>query len=68
MDIDEPQDLIELANIDMIFSNLFVADNDSITQIDYEWVFDCPVPKTIFLWRAIFILYWMNNKSHKKTY
>lgn len=61
--LDEPQDLIELANVDMIFGNLFVADDGSITQIDYEWVFECAVPRSIFLWRAIFILYWMSNKN-----
>lgn len=62
----EPQDLIELANVDMIFSNLFVGDDGTITQIDYEWVFDCAVPKTIFLWRALFVLYWINQKNNKK--
>ena len=62
--LDEPQDLIELANVDMIFSNLFVANDDSITQIDYEWVFDFKIPKKYILWRAVFILYWMNQKNH----
>lgn len=62
--LDEPQDLIELANVDMIFGNLFVANDGSITQIDYEWVFDFKIPKKYILWRAIFVLYWMNQKNH----
>lgn len=50
--LDEPQDLIELANVDMIFSNLFIADDGSITQIDYEWVFDFKIPKKLLLFRV----------------
>lgn len=64
--LDEPQDLIEIANVDMIFGNLFVDDDGSITQIDYEWVFDFKIPKKYILWRAIFVLYWMNQKNHTK--
>lgn len=66
--LDEPPDLIELANVDMIFSNLFVADDGSITQIDYEWVFECAVPKTFILWRAFNIFaYFMSLHLYKFT-
>ncbi len=64
--LDEPQDLIELANVDMIFSNLFFADDGSITQIDYEWVFECAVPKTFVLWRAFNVFtYFMSLHIYK---
>jgi O-antigen biosynthesis protein len=59
--LSEPQDLIILANVDMIFSNLFVADDGLITQIDYEWVFDCAVPKTFILWRAFNVFAYFTN-------
>ncbi len=66
--LDEPQDLIELANVDMIFGNLFVADDGSITQIDYEWVFECAVPKTFVLWRAFNVFaYFMSLHLYKFT-
>ncbi len=66
--LDEPQDLIELANVDMIFSNLFVANDDSITQIDYEWVFECAVPKEFVLWRAFNVFaYFMSLHIYKFT-
>ena len=49
--VKSPQDLIVLPNIDLIFSNLFVND-DKFTLIDYEWVFDFPVPASFIIWRA----------------
>lgn len=66
--LDEPQDLIELANVDLIFGNLFVADDGSITQIDYEWAFECAVPKTFVLWRAFNVFaYFMSVHIYKFT-
>lgn len=59
--LDEPQDLIELANVDMIFGNLFVADDGLITQIDYEWVFDLKIPKKYILCRSVFYLFFYNS-------
>ncbi|WP_060825347.1 rhamnan synthesis F family protein [Sulfurospirillum cavolei] len=52
--ISEPQDLLECANIDMIFGNLFIFDN-KFTLIDYEWVFEFSIPKSFIIWRAIFV-------------
>jgi uncharacterized coiled-coil protein SlyX len=58
-DIDEPQDIIKVANIDMIFSNIFIDERDEFRLIDYEWVFDFEVPKSYVVWRslAIFSIY-----------
>ncbi|KHG32923.1 hypothetical protein [Sulfurospirillum sp. MES] len=50
----EPQDIIEIANIDMIFGNIFV-DNAIFTLIDYEWVFNFPIPKSYVVWRSLAI-------------
>lgn len=49
----DPQDIIELANVDMTFSNLFLNNVGEFCQIDYEWVFDFPVPKKFIIFRAI---------------
>jgi hypothetical protein len=58
-EITEPQDIIKVANIDMIFSNIFVNEKDEFTLIDYEWVFDFEIPKSYVIWRsfAIFSMY-----------
>ncbi len=48
-----PQDIIKVANIDLIFGNVFVDENDDFSLIDYEWVFDFEVPKNYILWRNI---------------
>lgn len=50
----EPQDIIEIANIDMIFGNIFV-DNAIFTLIDYEWVFNFSIPKSYVVWRSLAI-------------
>ena len=50
----EPQDIIEIANIDLIFGNIFV-ENDKFTLIDYEWVFDFDIPKSYVVWRSLAI-------------
>lgn len=53
----EPQDIVKCANVDLIFSNIFVDENDDFTLIDYEWVFDFAVPKKIIVWRALYALH-----------
>ncbi len=51
--IEGPQDIIEFANLDVIFSNLFLDSKGTITQIDYEWVFDFNMPKSLVLYWAL---------------
>ena len=41
-----------LTNIDVIFSNLFLI-NDEFVCIDYEWVFDFPIPLEYIFYRVI---------------
>ena len=55
--IDEPQDIIKVANIDMIFGNIFVNEKDEFTFIDYEWVYDFEVPKSFIIWRSLNVFY-----------
>lgn len=48
---------IEPANIDLICDNIFLGDQNSYI-IDYEWIFDIPVPVNFIMWRMINELYW----------
>ncbi|MDX9960842.1 MAG: hypothetical protein RBS32_05125 [Aliarcobacter sp.] len=54
-EIDETQDIIKLANIDLIFGNIFIGDADKFTLIDYEWIFDFEIPKSYVIWRSLAI-------------
>ena len=49
----ELQDTISLANIDLIFSNLFLNEDETIAQIDYEWVFEFAIPVKLVLFRSL---------------
>ena len=40
-------------NLDLIFSNLFL-DGDEFVAIDYEWLFDFPVPLEYIFYRVLF--------------
>lgn len=44
------------ANIDSIFSN-FIETKDGLVCLDYEWVFDFPVPVDYIRYRVLFHLY-----------
>ena len=43
------------ANIDMVFSNVHVRNDEDVpyAMFDYEWTFDFPVPLEYVLWRAL---------------
>lgn len=47
---------ISPANIDLICDNIFICQDKSYI-IDYEWVFDFPVPVLFIMWRMINELY-----------
>lgn len=51
---DNQEDIVDIANVDMTFGNLFLH-GDEIYQIDYEWVFAFPIPKSFLLWRSIYV-------------
>ncbi len=50
------EDVIEIANVDLILSNLFLYKKE-LTQIDYEWVFDFPIPKSFIIWRTFHLFF-----------
>lgn len=52
VDIQDTLDLISTPNIDLIFSNIFIVD-DEFVVIDYEWVFDFEMPKDFIIARAL---------------
>ena len=47
---------ISPANIDLICDNIFICQDKSYI-IDYEWIFDFPVPALFIMWRMINELY-----------
>lgn len=49
-------------NIDAIFSNVFVVENQYL-MIDYEWVMDSPVPLKYFYYRCI--LWFLNDNKNR---
>jgi len=59
------QDLIDLPNVDLLFSNIFI-DGNNITLIDYEWVFNFPIPKNFIAWRAFNIFNHFHNQKIEK--
>ena len=61
--VDTPQDIIETANIDLLFSNIFIDDSDNIEIIDYEWIFHFPIPKSFIAWRAFNIFNHFNGRN-----
>ncbi|WP_419766216.1 MAG: hypothetical protein ACNI28_05485 [Arcobacter sp.] len=48
----EAVEILNPANIDLIFSNIFYEDNQ-FTIIDYEWIFHINIPKNYIIWRAL---------------
>ena len=50
------------ANIDSIFSN-FIETEDGLVCLDYEWVFDFPIPVDFIRYRVLFHLFNEREKS-----
>ncbi len=48
---------LPVTNVDLIFSNLVIGRNGTVSNFDYEWVFDFPVPYEYVLWRSVYQLY-----------
>lgn len=48
---------LKCTNIDLIFSNLILDDEEKLHCIDNEWVFEFPIPLEYTLWRAASQLY-----------
>lgn len=55
----EKQECFDVANIDLIFGNVIC--NDKYYAIDYEWVFDCTIPKSYIMFRTLFHSYGLSQ-------
>lgn len=44
-------------DVDLTFDNIIINQDDEIKIIDYEWIFDCPVPEKFAVYRAMFAFY-----------
>ena len=53
---------VRCANVDEILDNFLITD-DRLTLIDYEWVFDFPVPARYIQFRTVYYFYVKNHRS-----
>lgn len=49
----------ELTNIDALFSNILVVNEETWCMLDYEWTFDFPIPVKYLIFRILF--YYMHE-------
>lgn len=50
--VETQEKCLQVTNLDMILSNL-ILQNDKIICIDYEWIFDFPIPYEYIIYRCI---------------
>lgn len=55
------------SNIDLLFSNIIIDNQNNYHIIDYEWVFDFPIPLNYIVFRSIFA-FWSSNKTKLKDF
>ncbi len=60
-----PQDIVTISNVDLNFSNLILDRKKEIILIDYEWIFNFPVPKDFIIWRPFYFFNKYHIKPHK---
>ena len=46
----------ELSNLDMLLSNVIMTDEEHGVLVDYEWVFDFPIPVTYIFARSLMLM------------
>lgn len=49
----------ELTNIDALFSNILIVNEETWCMLDYEWTFDFPIPVKYLIFRILF--YYMHE-------
>lgn len=64
---------LQFTNLDLTFSNLRLDKNGRIHCIDYEWIYDFPIPYEYVLWRGVTQLYtkymiYLKNKISRQDY
>ncbi|QFJ54991.1 class I SAM-dependent methyltransferase [Pseudobutyrivibrio xylanivorans] len=63
-----------ITNIDLLFSNIIIDDTGNAYAIDFEWVFDFPIPYRFVSWRAckelycVYMAYYKNFLSIDEYY
>jgi len=58
---------LKVTNIDMVFQNLIMQDGQ-VYCIDYEWVFDFPIPFEFVIYRCVEMYYSKYNMYFSKRY
>lgn len=53
-----------ISNIDLIFENIIIDENDEWNIIDYEWMFNFPVPVKYILFRSIYYFFRGGNNGN----
>ena len=61
-----------ITNLDMLFHNIIIKDNEAYC-IDYEWIFEFPIPIEFLIYRMISTFYskynmYFSNKIDKKNF
>ncbi len=49
---------LEIANIDLTFDNIIIDSDNNFWVIDYEWVFEFPIPVDLIYYRSIFVFFY----------
>lgn len=52
---------LKVANVDSTFANFVETENGKIVCLDYEWVFDFPVPVDYLKYRTVYYYFSMNR-------
>ena len=58
---------LEVANVDLNFDNIFIKKENDFSIIDYEWVFEFPVPVDFILYRSI-LVFVTKHLSHLENF
>lgn len=65
------QKCIRFCDIDVILENVILTQNHTYSILDYEWVFDCTIPVSFIMYRAILhsiALSKLNEEEIEKIY
>lgn len=54
-------DALKVANVDSTFANFVEAEDGGLVCLDYEWVFDFPVPLEYLKYRTLYYYFSMNR-------
>lgn len=59
VEVPEGEKCGELTNIDALFSNILIVNEETWCMLDYEWTFDFPIPVKYLIFRILF--YYMHE-------